>query len=68
MSDRTSLPWRQSSRCSSGGCVQVAQTGPEVRVRNSTDPGGPELAVAAAAWRDFLDGIKHGDFADPPQE
>ena len=61
MSDRTSLPWRQSSRCSGGACVQVAQTSREVRVRNSTEPSGPELAFTAAAWKDFLDRVKRGD-------
>jgi hypothetical protein len=61
MSDRIPLPWHQSSRCSGGACVQVAQTGREIRVRNSTEPKGPELAFTTAAWRDFLDRIKRGD-------
>jgi hypothetical protein len=39
----------------------VAQTDHEIHVRDSKDPESPELAFPAAAWREFLDGVKRGD-------
>lgn len=47
--------WRTSSySAGNGGCVEVATAPERVLVRDSKDPDGPMLAVAPAAWRDFL--------------
>ena len=56
--------WRKSSY--SGNefeCVEVAFSPGLVRVRDSTDPVGPELAVSAAAWRAFVVEVVGGRLA-----
>jgi Domain of unknown function (DUF397) len=64
MSDRiTSLNWRRASRCSNGGCVEVATTAHEVRIRDSKDPDSPELAFPRQSWQDFLERVKNGNLA-----
>ncbi|HWG99107.1 MAG TPA: DUF397 domain-containing protein [Pilimelia sp.] len=57
--------WRKSSRSSgTGACVEVAQpAAAAVRVRDSKDPGGPQLAFAPGAWRAFLRGVAGGDLS-----
>ncbi|MEU6132767.1 DUF397 domain-containing protein [Saccharopolyspora sp. NPDC047091] len=47
--------WRKSSYSNStANCVEVALGGSIVGVRDSKDPGGPELAVSRGRWVDFL--------------
>ncbi|MCF2526178.1 DUF397 domain-containing protein [Yinghuangia soli] len=49
------LPWHRSTY--SGGannCVEAAGSGASVRVRDSKSVPGPMLAVAPAAWGEFL--------------
>jgi Domain of unknown function (DUF397) len=50
------LTWRKSSY--GGNCIEVAATGRAVAVRDSTNPGGPKLAVTAAAWTAFTSQLK----------
>ena len=52
----SNLRWWKSTRSNSSGgqCVEVATTGTSWLVRDSKDPGGPVLAVGAAAWARFL--------------
>ncbi|EST39335.1 hypothetical protein N566_02475 [Streptomycetaceae bacterium MP113-05] len=47
--------WRKSSYSGSqgGDCVEVAELGAEVGVRDSKDPRGPVLAFPAAAFDAF---------------
>jgi hypothetical protein len=54
--------WRKSSRSGNGAeCVEVARNLPRVvAVRDSKDPHGPVLAVAADQWRDFIAEVKAG--------
>ena len=54
------LTWRTSTYSGSNGgnCIEVAATGRAVAVRDSTNPGGPELAVTAAAWTAFTSQLK----------
>jgi len=49
--------WRRSRRSGSTGgqCVEVAATGDGlVRIRDSKDPGGPQIVISAAWWRQSL--------------
>lgn len=48
--------WGRSSRCETAGCVEVGP-GPDVGIRDSKDPGGPEIYVSAGAWRAFVSGL-----------
>ncbi|GAA3016445.1 DUF397 domain-containing protein [Streptosporangium longisporum] len=53
------LVWRKSSL--SGGqqnCVEVAQIGDSVAVRDSKDPDGPRLTFTRSVWLDFVAGLK----------
>jgi hypothetical protein len=57
--------WRKSSYSGNNGgqCVEVASNMPGVvAVRDSKDPGGPELAFAADEWRAFTAGVRGGKF------
>ncbi|GIG58012.1 hypothetical protein Lfu02_23840 [Longispora fulva] len=46
--------WRKSTRSgNSGNCVEVAAGPVAVGVRDSKDPGGPELWVEPSDWRAF---------------
>lgn len=55
--------WRKStfSNGSGGNCVEVARNLPGiVAVRDSKDPDGPALIVAAGEWRGFVAGVREG--------
>jgi Domain of unknown function (DUF397) len=57
--------WRKSSRSSGGGngdCVDVADLGDAVAVRDSKHPDGAVLAFSPSEWRAFIEGAKAGDF------
>jgi hypothetical protein len=57
-----SAPWRKSSRCNHGECIEVASLGIQrVAVRDSKDnAGGPKLVFAPAEWQSFVKDIKLG--------
>lgn len=50
------LAWFKSSHSGSEGdnCVEVAACSPDVRVRDSKDKAGPQLAFTREAWADFV--------------
>ena len=55
------VPWRKSSYCNTGGqCVEVAQAGSSLLVRDSADPAGSCLAFSGTAWAAFIRDIKLG--------
>ncbi|MFF9409808.1 DUF397 domain-containing protein [Streptomyces anandii] len=62
MTDRTEPRWRRSSRSmgNGGNCVEVADDGHVVRVRDSKDPEGPGFRCGAGAWRSFLTSLADG--------
>lgn len=50
------LHWFKSTYSSDEGgeCVEVAADGTAVRVRDSKERGGPQLAFARSAWAGFV--------------
>jgi len=49
------------SACDTSYCVEVRYTGPTVRMRGRSG----ELEFSRAAFDDFIDAVKRGEF-DPP--
>ncbi|MFG2610379.1 DUF397 domain-containing protein [Streptomyces anulatus] len=65
--ESTTPQWVKSSYSDNGGtCVEWAPTTASatgtVPVRDSKNPGGPALALAAAAFSSFVAGVKAGGF------
>ncbi|MEU9702383.1 DUF397 domain-containing protein [Streptomyces sp. NPDC047981] len=61
--DLSTVTWRKSSYSNGDGgqCLEVADTHPHlVPVRDSKNPTGPALLIAAHAWGAFVDGVKGG--------
>ncbi|MEV0598628.1 DUF397 domain-containing protein [Streptomyces sp. NPDC050315] len=52
----TQLNWFKSSYSTADGpdCVEVAVAAGSIRIRDSKDPEGPQLAVGAASWAAFV--------------
>jgi hypothetical protein len=46
--------------CGDSACIEVARSGDEVLVRNSTDPFGPSLTISRARFEAFIADIKAG--------
>ena len=51
MDDKRKVEWRQSSRCESGQCIQVARIDGSIVMRNSSDPDGPRPVFNEADWQ-----------------
>jgi hypothetical protein len=50
-----SVAWRKSTRSSgNGNCVEFADLGDAVAVRDTKDRGGPTLRFSPASWRAFI--------------
>ncbi|MFB4310614.1 DUF397 domain-containing protein [Actinomadura sp. GTD37] len=62
--DLSSSKWRKStySDSSGGNCVEVAEGGSVVAVRDSKDPDGPRLAFGRAAFSMFADDVRAGRY------
>ncbi|MFJ9771374.1 DUF397 domain-containing protein [Kitasatospora sp. NPDC101157] len=60
----TELAWFKSSHSGTegGNCVEIAVSPGTVRVRDSKDTTGPQLAFTAEAWADFVEFTR----IDPP--
>jgi hypothetical protein len=57
------LPFRKSSFSDpDAGCVEVAVSGGLLRVRDSKDPDGPQLAFTPHEWDAFVRGVRAGEF------
>ncbi len=53
-------PWRKSTYSNgSSSCVETATLLGAVAVRDSKDPSGPQLAIAAASWLAFTRRIQN---------
>ncbi|MEU2222019.1 DUF397 domain-containing protein [Streptomyces sp. NPDC018347] len=61
--DASELAWFKSSYSDGpdgDSCVEVATTPGTVHVRDSKSIGGPQLALAPAAWADFVSYASRG--------
>lgn len=55
--------WVKASECGeSSHCVEVADGGTAVQVRQSLAPDGPVLTFTRDEWDVFTAGVKNGDF------
>ncbi|MFC5805334.1 DUF397 domain-containing protein [Streptomyces formicae] len=50
------VEWRKSSYSSGEGgeCVEIATCPTTIHIRDSKNPGGPQLACAPASWTAFV--------------
>jgi hypothetical protein len=56
------IVWRISRTCDSGPCVGVARRGESVLIGNTSDSKAPVNEFTIDEWRQFLAGVKLGDF------
>lgn len=54
--------WQRSSRCSGGTCVEVANIGGTVLLRDGKRPDRPAIEASAEEWDAFVTGIRDGEF------
>ncbi|GAA4382190.1 hypothetical protein GCM10023088_47420 [Actinomadura verrucosospora] len=54
------LSWKKSSYSDNlgGNCVELAQLGEDVGIRDSQDPDGPRILLAPVAFRALLADLK----------
>jgi hypothetical protein len=55
------LNWLVSRTCESGACVRVARLGESILI-GSEDSEGPITKFTIEEWREFIAGVKQGDF------
>ncbi len=53
--------WTKSTFCGNNTCVEVADNGADVLVRDGKNPQQAHLSIPRPVWHEFLDGIA----ADP---
>jgi hypothetical protein len=62
----STLDWRKSSASgSSGACVEVAESGSSVLVRDSSNPSGAVLVFSRAQWLGLLRHIRNPEGGQP---
>ncbi len=54
------ISWRRSRHCDGGACVEVAELGKMIALRESKDPDGPVITFGSDEWRTFVARIKSG--------
>ncbi|WP_327704006.1 DUF397 domain-containing protein [Streptomyces decoyicus] len=55
--DCVEVAWTKSSYSGQGNgneCIEVAPTPSTIHIRDSKNPGGPQLHLRPAAWADFV--------------
>jgi hypothetical protein len=63
--DLARAQWRRSSYSgNTGNCVEVADLGNEVAVRDSKDPSGSVLVVSRYQWQRFMRWTAQRKFSD----
>jgi hypothetical protein len=64
--DLVGAAWRKSTKSGNdGGCVEYAQVGAFVAIRDSRNPDREPLIFDANEWDCFLDGVAKGEFSAP---
>ncbi|MGI5246445.1 DUF397 domain-containing protein [Dactylosporangium sp. CA-139066] len=63
MRDRSTPVWVKSSRCDASNCVEVADMGPEILIRNSLFPAGDVVGVSRRDWGAFVAAVASGRLA-----
>ena len=62
MEDARRLSWRRSTFCQADGCVEIANVGRSVLVRDSKlGDASPVLTFDEAEWRAFRSGVVSGE-------
>jgi uncharacterized protein DUF397 len=54
--------WRRSTHCTDSACVEIADDGDLVLMRDSKDTSQPALGFERAAWARFIAELKDGRF------
>jgi hypothetical protein len=52
------VPWRISSWSNGTNCIEVAVQSESVQIRDSKNRSGHILAVPAATWQAFIEGLR----------
>jgi Domain of unknown function (DUF397) len=60
----SSPTWRKSSYSDNGECVELADMGATIGLRDSKDTAGPVLRLTRTELAAFLQGAKSGEFDD----
>jgi predicted secreted Zn-dependent protease len=63
-SAREDLEWRKSRTCDGGACVVVSRQDESILIANSGQLSGPFNIFTRAEWKEFVAGVKLGDFDD----
>ncbi|MGH3736162.1 MAG: DUF397 domain-containing protein [Micromonosporaceae bacterium] len=64
--DLSQAVWKKSQKSqTNGGCVEVADLGSHIAVRDSKHPDQAPLVFTAFEWECFLDGLANGEFPTP---
>lgn len=58
------LEWRKSRTCDGGACVVVSRQDESILIANSGQLSGPYNVFTRAEWKEFIAGVKLGDFDD----
>lgn len=63
--DLASAVWRKSTKSgNNGACVEVADLGEHVAVRDSKHPTGPALIFDGEAWDGFVAAVQTGNLTN----
>jgi Domain of unknown function (DUF397) len=64
--DTMPVRWNKSSRSgANGNCVETADIGGQIAVRDSKNPDGPRLSLSHNSWRGFVADVRDGLFDTP---
>lgn len=58
----TSPSWRRSTFCANGTCLEVADLGDSVLVRDSKNPDSAHLRFSIEEWEIFCGAVASGEF------